>query len=264
MLRGESDTQHSALSTQHSVLETRELTLRIGGATIVDGVSFGVPEGLFVSIIGPNGAGKTSLFNLLSGIYRPTRGRVFFQGADITRLPPHRRVRLGLGRSFQLTTIFPGLSTLENARLAAQAARPGNLALWRGALRDRVAIERAERALEIVGLRGREAVPGGSLAHGDKRKLELALLLCTDPTVLLLDEPTAGVSAEEVPAMLDAIRRIRRVEGKTILMVEHKMDVVHDLSDRVAVLANGALVAYDAPDAVMADPFVRSAYLGVA
>ncbi len=246
------------------ILETRDLTLRFGGALIVDNVTFGVPEGQFVSVIGPNGAGKTSLFNLLSGLYTPTSGRVFFKGDDVTRQPPFRRVRRGLGRSFQLTTIFPGLSTLENARLAAQAARPGNFALWRGALRDRAALERAVWALEVVGLRGREALPAASLAHGDKRKLELALLLCTEPDVLLLDEPTAGVSAEEVPTMLDVIRRIRRVEGKTILMVEHKMDVVHDLSDRVAVLANGALVAYDTPEAVMADPFVRSAYLGVA
>ncbi len=246
------------------ILETRDLTLRFGGALIVDNVTLGVPEGQFVSVIGPNGAGKTSLFNLLSGLYTPTSGRVFFKGDDVTRQPPFRRVRRGLGRSFQLTTIFPGLSTLENARLAAQAARPGNFALWRSALRDRAALERAVWALEVVGLRGREALPAASLAHGDKRKLELALLLCTEPDVLLPDEPTAGVSAEEVPTMLDVIRRIRRVEGKTILMVEHKMDVVHDLSDRVAVLANGALVAYDTPEAVMADPFVRSAYLGVA
>ena len=246
------------------VLATEGLTLRFGGATIVDGVSFAVPEGLFVSIIGPNGAGKTSLFNLLSGLYRPTAGRVLLRGEDITPLPPFKRARRGLGRSFQLTTIFPGLPTLENARLAAQAGRPGNWAIWRSAARDRAARERAAWALETVGLRGREGLIAGSLPHGDKRKLELALLLCTEPTVLLLDEPTAGVSAEEVPVMLDVIRRIRRVEGKTVLMVEHKMDVVHDLSDRVAVLANGALVAYDAPNAVMADPFVRSAYLGVA
>ena len=247
-----------------AVVETVGLTLRFGGATIVEDVSLAVPEGLFVSIIGPNGAGKTSLFNLLSGRYRPNAGRVLFRGEDITSLPPFARVRRGLGRSFQVTTIFPGRSTLENARLAAQAGRPGNWVFWRGTGQDRAARERAGWALETVGLRGREGVPAGSLPHGDKRKLELALLLCTEPTVLLLDEPTAGVSAEEVPTMLEVIRRIRQVEGKTVLMVEHKMDVVHDLSDRVAVLANGALVAYDTPDAVMADPFVRSAYLGVA
>ena len=247
-----------------AAVETRNLTLRFGGATIVDDVSLLVRVGMFVSIIGPNGAGKTTLFNLLSGLYRPTAGRVLLGGEDVTALPPAARVRRGVGRSFQLTSIFPGLSTLENARLAAQAARPGNYVFWASAGRDRAARERAAWALETVGLRGREGVPALSLAHGDKRKLELALLLCGEPTVLLLDEPTAGVSAEEVPAMLDAIRRIRQVEGKTILMVEHKMDAVHDLSDRVAVLANGAMVAYDTPDAVMADPFVRSAYLGVA
>ncbi|MGH2532055.1 MAG: ABC transporter ATP-binding protein [Thermomicrobiales bacterium] len=246
-----------------SILETRELTLRFGGATIVEDVSLAVPEGLFVSIIGPNGAGKTSLFNLLCGLYRPTAGRVFLRGEEITALPPFDRVRRGLGRSFQLTAIFPGLTTFENARLAAQASGKGNYAGWRSAARDRAVRERAGWALETVGLRGRDNVPAGLLGHGDKRKLDLAVLLCTDPHVLLLDEPTAGVSAEEVPVMLDVIRRIRREEGKTVLMVEHKMDVVHDLSDRVAVLANGALVAYDEPAAVMANPFVRSAYLGV-
>jgi branched-chain amino acid transport system ATP-binding protein len=240
-----------------TVLETKNLTLRFGGATIVDDVSFAVPEGEFVSIIGPNGAGKTSLFNLLSGLYRPSAGRVLLRGDDITALAPFARVRRGLGRSFQLTTIFPGLSTLENARLAAQASRPGNYVFWRSAARDRASRERAAWALETVGLGGRERGLAASLGHGDKRKLELALLL-------LLDEPTAGVSAEEVPIMLEVIRRIRRVEGKTVLMVEHKMDAVHDLSDRVAVLANGRLVAYAEPDVVMADPFVRSAYLGAA
>jgi branched-chain amino acid transport system ATP-binding protein len=135
---------------------------------------------------------------------------------------------------------------------------------WRSAASDRAVRERAYWALETVGLRDRVTTPAALLPHGDKRKLELALLLCTEPDILLLDEPTAGVSAEDVPEMLAVIRHIREVEKKTILMVEHKMDVVHDLSDRVAVLANGRLVAYDTPDAVMADPFVRSAYLGVA
>jgi len=246
------------------ILETRDLILRFGGATIVDTVSFGVPEGEFVSVIGPNGAGKTSLFNLFSGLYAPTSGAIFFRGEEITGLPPFARVRRGLGRSFQQTTIFPGLPVLENTRLAVQAGRPGNFALWRGVFKDRAVLERAAWALEVVGLHGRERTMAGALSHGDKRKLELALLLCTEPEVLLLDEPTSGVSAEDVPAMLDVIRHIRDVERKTILMVEHKMEAVHDLSDRVAVLANGALVAYDTPDAVMADPFVRSAYLGVA
>lgn len=244
-------------------IETRGLSLRFGGATIVEDVSISVPAGSFVSIIGPNGAGKTSLFNLLSGLYSPSAGSVWLRGEDITGMAPFARVRQGLGRSFQLTTVFAGLTTQENTRLAAQASRPGNYAFWRAAGHDRAARERAAWALETVGLAGKERVVAGSLSHGDKRKLDLAILLCSEPDVLLLDEPTAGVSAEEVPVMLDVIRRIRRAEGKTVLMVEHKMDVVHDLSDRVAVLANGALVAYDTPAAVMADPFVRSAYLGV-
>lgn len=245
-------------------IETRGLGLRFGGATIVDDVSFSVPSGMFVSIIGPNGAGKTSLFNLLSGLYRPTAGTVLLHGQDITGMAPFARVRKGLGRSFQLTSVFPGLTTLANTTLAAQASQGGNYAFWRAAGQQRPVRDRAAWALDTVGLAGKEETVAGLLGHGDKRKLDLAILLCAEPDVLLLDEPTAGVSAEEVPVMLDVIRRVRQVEGKTVLMVEHKMDVVHDLSDRVAVLANGALVAYDTPEAVMADPFVRSAYLGAA
>lgn len=245
-------------------IETRGLSLRFGGATIVDDVSFSVPSGMFVSIIGPNGAGKTSLFNLLSGLYRPSAGQVLLHGRDITGMAPFARVRNGLGRSFQLTSVFPGLTTLANTMLAAQANQGGNYAFWRAAGRHRAVRERAAWALDTVGLAGKEQIIAGSLGHGDKRKLDLAILLCSEPDVLLLDEPTAGVSAEEVPVMLGVIRRVRQVEGKTVLMVEHKMNVVHDLSDRVAVLANGALVAYDTPEAVMADPFVQSAYLGVA
>lgn len=245
-------------------IETRGLGLRFGGATIVDDVSFSVPSGMFVSIIGPNGAGKTSLFNLLSGLYRPTAGTVLLHGQDITGMAPFARVRKGLGRSFQLTSVFPGLTTLANTMLAAQASQGGNYAFWRAAGQQRPVRDRAAWALDTVGLAGKEGIIAGSLGHGDKRKLDLAILLCAEPDVLLLDEPTAGVSAEEVPVMLDVIRRVRHVEAKTVLMVEHKMDVVHDLSDRVAVLANGALVAYDTPEAVMADPFVRSAYLGAA
>ena len=253
-----------AAAAAPAAIETHELSLRFGGAVIVDDVSLSVPLGMFVSIIGPNGAGKTSLFNLLSGLYRPSAGRVSLHGRDITGMAPFDRVRHGLGRSFQLTSVFPGLSTLENTLLAAQASHGGTYAFWRAAGRTRAVRERAAWALETVGLDGKEHVVVSLLGHGDKRKLDLAILLCSDPDVLLLDEPTAGVSAEEVPVMLDVIRRVRQVEGKTVLMVEHKMDVVHDLSDRVAVLANGALVAYDTPAAVMADSFVQSAYLGAA
>src|SRR3712207_656463 len=155
-----------------AILETRNLTLRFGGAMIVDDVSLAVPEGLFVSIIGPNGAGKTSLFNLLSGLYRPSAGGVWLRGEEITGLAPYARVRRGLGRTFQLTTIFPGLSTLENARLAAQASRPGNFVFWRGAARDRASRERAAWALETVGFGGRGATPAASPGHGEQRQPE--------------------------------------------------------------------------------------------
>jgi len=234
---------------QGPILRTVGLGFHIGGARIIDDVSLDVRDGEFVTIIGPNGAGKTSLFNLLSGLYRASSGRVELAGRDITRDPPFRRARAGLGRTFQTSSIFPALSVLENARLAAQAHQGGSMRLWRRAATLRAPLERAHRALGVVGLSAREASAARSLSHGDKRKLELAILLCGEPRVVLLDEPTAGVSVEDVPE-------------KTVLMVEHRMDVVVGLSDRMAVMHQGALLAYDTPPRVMANPTVQAAYLG--
>lgn len=245
-----------------SLLATRSLGLDIGGATIVADVSLEVTEGELLGIIGPNGAGKTSLFNLLSGIYRPTSGRVELDGHDITETRPYRRTRLGLGRTFQVSNVFPLLSALENVRLAAEARRGGTLRIWRRASWVREAIERARWALGRVGLEGRTSAIAGELAHGDKRKLELAMLLAADPRVILLDEPMAGVSAEDVPELVQLIRSVHLEEGKTVLMVEHHMDVVTGLAQRIAVMHHGALLACDTPEAVMADPTVQAAYLG--
>jgi branched-chain amino acid transport system ATP-binding protein len=248
--------------TNPPILATRNLGLDIGGAKIVVDVSLEVAEGELLGIIGPNGAGKTSLFNLLSGIYRPTAGSIELAGRDITSQPTFLRTREGLGRTFQVSSVFPLLTVLENARLAAESALGGTLRLWRRATRVRPALERANAAIERVGLTPHAPTRAGSLAHGDKRRLEIAMLLAADKPVLLLDEPMAGLSAEHVPQLVELIRSIHQEEQKTVLMVEHHMDVVTGLAQRIAVMHHGALLACDTPAAVMANETVQSAYLG--
>ena len=244
------------------ILATRSLGLDIGGATIVADVSLEVKEGELLGIIGPNGAGKTSLFNLLSGIYRPTSGSIELDGREITRDRPYRRTRLGLGRTFQVSNVFPLLSVLENVRLAAEARIGGTLRIWRRATWVREAVERARWALGRVGLGERSDATAGQLAHGEKRKLEIAMLLAADPRVILLDEPMAGVSAADVPELVELVGSVSRDEGKTVLMVEHHMEVVTGLAERIAVLHHGRLLAVDTPEAIMRNPVVQQAYLG--
>ena len=216
------------------------------------------------SIIGPNGAGKTTFFNLLSGQYRPTAGRILFKGRDITRRGAAARTRLGIGRSFQLTNIFPTLSVLENVRLAAQARRGLGFTAWRDYRRFPDLEDTAYRLLETVLLEGKWRAAAGALAHGEKRKLELGILLALEPEVLLLDEPTAGMSLEEVPAIIGLIERIRAGRDRTILLVEHKIDMVMALSDSIAVLQNGRLIADGPPAEVSASAEVQAAYFGTA
>jgi branched-chain amino acid transport system ATP-binding protein len=245
-----------------SILSTRGLGLDIGGATIVADVSLEVREGEFVGVIGPNGAGKTTLFNLLSGLTKPTAGAVALDGRDVTDEPPFRRTRAGLGRTFQVSNVFPLLAVLENVRLTAEARLGGTMRIWRRAERVREAVERARWALDRVGLARAANQAAGSLSHGDKRKLELAMVLAGDPRVILLDEPMAGVSVENIPELVELIRSVHEQEGKTVLMVEHHMEVVTGLAQRVAVMHHGRLLAFDTPDAVMANATVQEAYLG--
>ncbi len=243
-------------------LAVEELTWRVGGRAIVDEIGFAAAPGELLAVIGPNGAGKTSLFNLISGLTRPDSGRVLLGGTDVTRLPTHRRVRHGLGRTFQTSSVFPGMTVEQNAQLAAQAALAGPLgclAVWRRI--GRPACERAAEALERTRLAHRASARAGSLSHGEKRKLELAILLAARPSVILLDEPMAGMAVEEVPELTELIREVHR-DGATVLMVEHHMEVVLGLAQRVAVLHHGALLACDRPAAVVDDPTVREAYLG--
>jgi branched-chain amino acid transport system ATP-binding protein len=244
------------------VLRVRGLTCAVGGALIVDDVSFDVARGEFVAVIGPNGAGKTSLFNLLSGLLPATGGTVTLGDADITGATPSSRARRGLGRTFQASSVFAGLSVRENVRLAAQAKLGGSLRPWHRVRPGDTAHAVAGRSLERVGLSRRGDAVAGALSHGDKRKLELAILLATDPAVVLLDEPMAGVSTEDVAGLTEVIAQVHRDEGRTVLMVEHHMDVLLGLADRVAVMHHGRLLALDTPERVTGDPAVQQAYLG--
>ena len=245
-------------------LETKDLTIRFGGHVAVDAVSCAFRPGELTAIVGPNGAGKTTYFNLMSGQLRATSGAVLVKGADVTRLGAPQRARLGLGRAFQLTNLFPGLSVMENVRLATQARAGVHYEMTKPWLARRALVDDAEAALREVGLAGRAGQRAASLSHGDQRKLEVAMMMALRPEILMFDEPTAGMSIDEVPVLLDLIARLKQDKTKTILLVEHKMDVVRSLADRIIVLHNGRLVADGEPEEVIASPIVQEAYLGLA
>ena len=245
-------------------LSTRELTIRFGGHVAVDAVSADFYPGTLTVIVGPNGAGKTTYFNLISGQLRASAGSVQLDGADVTRLGAARRTELGIGRAFQLTNLFPQLSVMENVRLAVQSRARGGMDMFSVWFGHKELIGRAEHFLDQVALADRRDARVAALSHGDKRKLEVAILLALEPQVMMFDEPTAGMSVDEVPVVLSLIHQVKARGDKTILLVEHKMDVVRSLADRIVVLHNGALVADGEPAAVMASPIVQEAYLGTA
>ena len=246
------------------MLETVDLTIRFGGHVAVDRVSCRFEPGTLTSIVGPNGAGKTTYFNLVSGQLPASEGRVLLDGEDITALPAPLRTRRGLGRAFQLTQLFPNLTVLENVRLAVQARCGGGLELFKVWLDRRAWLDEARELLQRVQLGDKLDAHAAALPHGDQRKLEVALLMALDPKVYMFDEPTAGMSVDDVPVVLDLIRALKARNDRTILLVEHKMDVVRELADRIVVLHNGKLVADGEPDAVIASPVVQQAYLGLA
>ena len=246
------------------MLETKDLTIRFGGHVAVDHVSCVFRPGTLTAIVGPNGAGKTTYFNLISGQLRASEGSVRLNGEDITNQTAPARTHRGLGRAFQLTQLFPNLSVLENVRLAVQSRRKEGLNLWSVWLDHRNTLERAHELVERVKLGDRAHAAASSLPHGDQRKLEVAMLMALEPSIYMFDEPTAGMSADDVPVILDLIRALKSQLNKTILLVEHKMDVVRELADRIIVLHNGQLVADGEPDQVMASPVVQQAYLGLA
>ncbi len=245
------------------MLETEGLTIRFGGHVAVDAVSCAFAPGTLTAIVGPNGAGKTTYFNLISGQLKASSGSVRLNGRDLSGLAPSARTHAGLGRAFQLTNLFPNLSVLENVRLAVQATRQTGLNLWSIWSDQRALTQRAQAILESVSMADKQGLPVASLPHGDQRKLEVALLMALDPQVYMFDEPTAGMSHDEAPVILNLIRQLKQDRSKTILLVEHKMDVVRELADRIIVLTNGQLVADGEPAEVIASPVVQQAYLGV-
>ncbi|EFF78030.1 ABC transporter ATP-binding protein [Achromobacter piechaudii] len=250
------------------MLETQSLTIRFGGHVAVNDVSCRYTPGTLTAIVGPNGAGKTTYFNLISGQLRASAGSVRLNGRDLTSLPAPARMHAGLGRAFQLTQLFPRLTVHENVRLALQSRQQGmswrQIRFWRVWDDDRQLLARADALLERTRLMARRDQAAADLPHGDQRKLEIAMLIALDPQVFMFDEPTAGMSVDDVPVVLDLIREIKNDPSKTILLVEHKMDVVRELADRIVVLHNGQLMADGEPAAVIASPIVQQAYLGVA
>jgi branched-chain amino acid transport system ATP-binding protein len=249
------------------MLETQDLTVRFGGHVAVNAVSCRFAPGTLTAIVGPNGAGKTTYFNLISGQLQASAGTVSLNGQNLSGLSASARTRAGLGRAFQLTNLFPNLSVLENVRLAVQATRAGphrrGLNLW-SIWSDHTALtERAQDILRSVSMDAQQDVTVASLPHGDQRKLEVALLMALEPEVYMFDEPTAGMSHDEAPVILNLIRALKQDKRKTILLVEHKMDVVRELADRIIVLHNGTLVADGEPAEVIASAVVQEAYLGV-
>ncbi len=244
-----------------AILETRELSKAFGALKAVNGVSLAVEAGSLHSIIGPNGAGKTTLFNLLTGTFAPTSGRILYDGRDITGTPAHRVAHLGLARSYQRTSVFPAFSLIENVWIAAFATG----ASWRGLMWKKAGmypevVARARQALADVGLEAKADAPAREISHGEQRQLELAIALAAAPRVLLLDEPAAGLSPDETRRMVALVRSLK---GRyTIVLIEHKMDIIMSVSDRISVMHFGSLIAEGTPAEIQKNAEVRRAYLG--
>jgi len=244
------------------LLEAVNLSKVFGGLVAVDDISIQIKKQTMHAIIGPNGAGKTTLFNLLSGVMPPTAGQVFYKGNDITHVSPQKRAHMGIGRSYQITNIFPNLTVLENIRLAAQAMGKDNFKLFKLADRLQEYIDKAEEVIDTVGLSGREMIIARNLPHGGKRKLELGIMLACDPELLLFDEPTAGMSSEQVPELIKIINKVVQQKDRTAILVEHRMDMVMSISDTVTVMNQGRILAVGSPHDIANNKQVQTAYLG--
>jgi branched-chain amino acid transport system ATP-binding protein len=242
-------------------LSVSDLGKSFGGLKAVEAVELSLQVGERRAIIGPNGAGKTTLFNVIAGELAPTRGRISLFGRDVTSLPTHRRAALGLGRTFQINTLFPNLSVLENVLLAVHGVSSTRLRLHRTVSSYRAHRERALRVLESVGLVENDRIPARALSHGEQRQLEVALALASEPKLLLLDEPTAGLSTAESHRLTSLLKRLDR--SITLLVIEHDMDVVFGLTDRITVLHHGKVVADGTSEEVRANPLVAEIYLGM-
>lgn len=242
------------------LLEVNDLYKSFGGVVATNHVSISVDAGEIHAVIGPNGAGKTTLVSQLTGELRPDAGSVRLDGRVITRMPTFRRARLGVARSFQITSVVNNLSVIENVMLAVQAHAGHNFRFWRPALECRELVEAARTSLARVGLDDRAERPAADLSHGEHRQLEIAMATATEPRLLLLDEPMAGMGREETVRMVEILNTIRG--GPGILLIEHDMDAVFALADRISVLVNGAVIACDTPDAIRENAEVKAAYLG--
>ena len=242
------------------LLQAGALTRRFGGLTAVKAVSIDLHIGELHAVIGTNGAGKSTLINMLSGEIAASEGLLKLDGVDATAWPQPRRARAGIGRSYQRTTIFPQFSVLENCRLTAQAALQRPWHLWQSARNCAASVGIAREVLDVAGLAAMAERPAGSMSHGQKRQLEIAMCLATRPRVLLLDEPLAGMGAEESERMLSLLERLKR--DHAILLVEHDMDAVFRVADRITVMVNGEVIASDTPDKIRTNPDVQTAYLG--
>jgi branched-chain amino acid transport system ATP-binding protein len=233
-----------------------------GGLQALSDISLQVHPGEIFGLIGPNGAGKTTLFNLLSGNLHPTRGKIIYNGHDITHLPVYRRAHIGIGRSFQITNVYPNQTVYENVRLAAQARDADAMVIFTHAGRFASYERRAFEAIDLAGLTGQERLLASTLSHGDQRRLELAMIMALDPQLMLLDEPTAGMATEQVPQVIETIARIRQQGERTVMLVEHNMNVVMSASDRITVMHMGTVLAEGTPQEIAANQTVQSAYLG--
>lgn len=250
------------MTVRETIIETQNLTKYFGALAAVDDVSLKIEAGTLHAIIGPNGAGKTTFFNMLSGNLKPTSGKVFYKGMDLTGKPIHRMIHLGIGRSFQITNIFPNLTVHENIRLASQAMEDNNFHFLMDTAKMVRCEERTAEVIERVGLKSQSFLPARALSHGDQRKLELGMILAPDPEVLLLDEPTAGMATDQVPELITLIQEVQRSGTKTVILVEHNMNVVMSVSDKITVMHQGKVLAEGTPAEIAANHEVQTAYLG--
>jgi len=247
-----------------SLLKVNNVTKAFGSLVAVRNVSLTVEPGELRAIIGPNGAGKTTFFNLISGLFAPSAGAIVFDGRDITKLVPHRRVALGMARTFQITEIFPELSIAENVRIGVEVASGYRLRPWLRRVENNAIKERMAEILTLTNLSGKADRIVGELSHGDQRAAEISMALTLKPRILLLDEPTAGMGDQETYEVTSLIRRLHREQGFTIVLIEHDMRVVFNLADRIMVLDQGAVLAQGTPPEIAANEIVQAAYLGKA
>ena len=243
------------------LIETKDLGISFGGHKAVNKVSIKLEKDKLTTILGPNGAGKTTLFNLISGLLEPTEGQVFFKGTEITSLSPLQRIKMGMGRSFQLTNVFGALTVFENVRLSLQSKAEIGYKIFTDHRRFSELNKRTERILQEVLLFERKDFLASELSHGEQRKLELGMVMALEPEILLLDEPTAGMAIEEVPVMIEIMKNIQK-SGTTIILIEHKIDMVKSLSDKLIIIVNGKFLTEGDPETVSKDPEVLKAYLG--